>query len=138
MVYILHSLTLSLSGTSALILALRGVEGVAQRDVQTVVAAHLALCHLITATTHAHVLNATLQHVADAGTQTERIILQPTFLNHEPKTIGGRLHVEVDDITLGLDVHVRLQLPTVWQTESIVQVDEEDRLRVSLLDLACF
>ena len=42
-VYLLHSLTLCLSGTSALIFALRGVEGVAQRDVQTVVAARLAL-----------------------------------------------------------------------------------------------
>ena len=59
----LHSLTLCLSGTSTPILALRGVEGVAQRDVQAVVAAHSVLCHLITATVHVYGLNTTLYHV---------------------------------------------------------------------------
>ena len=59
----LHSLTLCLSGTSALVLALRGVEGVAQRDVQTMVAAHSVLRVLITATVQVYGLNTTLQHV---------------------------------------------------------------------------
>ena len=56
----LHSLTLSLSGTSALILAFRGVESVAQRDVQTMVATHSVLRVLITATVHVYGLAATL------------------------------------------------------------------------------
>ena len=57
---ITHSLTLSLPGTCALILAFRGVESVAQRDVQTMVAAHSVLRVLITATVHVYGLAATL------------------------------------------------------------------------------
>ena len=45
--------------------------------------------------------------------------------------------MEVYGITLGHDVHIGLQLPTVRQTEDVVQVDEEDWLGVSLIDFAC-
>ena len=78
----LHSLTLSLSGTSALILALRGVEGVAERDTQSVVAARLALEETVGPAVHSNILNTALEHVADGSTQTEGVILQPALLSN--------------------------------------------------------
>ena len=68
-----HSLTLSLSGTSALILALLGVEGVTNRDVQAVATASCFLHSGEETTIMSHILNATLEHIADAGTQAQSI-----------------------------------------------------------------
>ena len=83
----LHSLTFCLSGTSALVLALRGVEGVAQRDVQTVVAACLTFPVGVSAAVLTHILNTTLEHIVDRGTQTEGIVLQPTLLNGKAEIV---------------------------------------------------
>ena len=85
--FFLHSLTLSLSGTSALILALLGVEGVTDRDVQTVATASCFLHSVEETTIMSHILYATLEHITDAGTQAQGIILQPALLYHKTDII---------------------------------------------------
>ncbi len=34
-----------------------------------------------------HILYATLEHIADAGTQAQGVILQPTFLYHKTDVV---------------------------------------------------
>ena len=73
-------------------------------------------------------LKTTLQDILHADTQTEGIVLQPALLHYETEIAGRCSHPEIQIVTLGLNVHVRLQLPAVPETESIIHCKEEHRL----------
>ena len=68
-VAVAHALLLGFTCTCTLILALLGVEGVTDGDVQTVATASCFLHSVEETTIMSHILYATLEHIADAGTQ---------------------------------------------------------------------
>ena len=82
-----HSLLLGFTCACSLILALLGIEGIADRDVQTVTTASCFLHSVEKTTIVSHILYATLEHIADAGTQSQGVILQPTFLYHKTDVV---------------------------------------------------
>ena len=82
-----HSLLLGFTCACSLILTLRGVEGVTNRDVQAVATASCFLHSVEEATIMSHILYATLEHITDAGTQAQGIILQPALLYHKTDII---------------------------------------------------
>ena len=86
-VAVAHALPLGFTCTSSLILALLGVEGVADRDVQAVATASCFLHSVEETTIVSHILYATLEHITDAGTQAQGIILQPALLYHKTDII---------------------------------------------------
>ena len=86
-VAVAHALTLGFTCTSSLILTLLGVEGVADRDVQTVATASRFLHSVEETTIMSHILHATLEHIADAGTQAQGIVLQPALLYHKTDVV---------------------------------------------------
>lgn len=68
---IAHTLLLSFTNTCSFILTFLGVEGAADRDVQTEASRFL---HTVEETTVlSHIQHATLEHIADAGTQAQSI-----------------------------------------------------------------
>ena len=79
-VAVAHTLLLGFTCTSSLILALLGIEGVTDRDIQTVATASCFLQSVEEATIMSHILYATLAPIADAGTQAQGIILQPALV----------------------------------------------------------
>ena len=86
-VAVAHALLLGFTCTCTLILALLGVEGVTDRDVQTVATASCFLHSVEETTIMSHILYATLEHIADAGTQAQGIILQPALLYHKTEVV---------------------------------------------------
>ena len=78
----LHSCFFALTGTCSLILALLGIEGVTDGDVETVITASCFLQSVEETAVMSHILYATLEHIADAGTQAQGIVLQPALLYH--------------------------------------------------------
>jgi len=67
-VAVAHALLLGFTGTCSLILALLGIEGVTDRDVQTMATASCFLHSVEEATVLSYILYATLEHITDAGT----------------------------------------------------------------------
>ena len=86
-VAVAHALLLGFTCTGSLILTLLGIEGVADRDVQAVATASCFLQSVEETTIVGHILHATLEHVADAGTQAQGIVLQPAFLYHKTEVV---------------------------------------------------
>ncbi len=69
-VAVAHALPLGFTCTCSLILTLLGIEGVKDGDVQTVATASCFLHSVEETTIMSHILHATLEHIADAGTPT--------------------------------------------------------------------
>ena len=86
-VAVAHALPLGFTCACSLILALLGIEGVTDRDVQTVATASRFLHSVEETTIMSHILHATLEHIADAGTQAQGIVLQPALLYHKTDVV---------------------------------------------------
>ena len=75
-----------------------------------------------------HILKTTPEHITYAYPQTKRIVLQPAFLDDKAKIIHRCGHPEVNVISTGTDIHVRLNLPAMPETEGVIKGKEEHRL----------
>ena len=87
LIVIRHALPLGFTCTGSLIFTLLGIEGVTDRDVQTVATASCFLHSVEETTVMSHILYATLEHIADAGTQAQGIVLQPALLYHKTEVV---------------------------------------------------
>jgi hypothetical protein len=86
-VAVAHALLLGFTCTSSFILALLGIEGVTDRDIQTMATASCFLHSVEETTIVSHILHATLEHIVDAGTQAQGIVLQPALLYHKTDVV---------------------------------------------------
>ena len=73
------------------------------------------------------ILKTALEYVTDACPQTESIILQPALLHGKVENICWRGKSEIYVVSLGQNAHVPFHLPTMLETECIIEGKEAHR-----------